>query len=256
MPVQKITLIEPVKHRLNPEQKLKSRWLLMLFAVMVFSVLSYFLLPLWLGDDIYLAILIPHFQWLLLGLLSLSVLLGARLYLFNGDRRPPNPSFCASADSVLNNPNERLKKFSIATLSQFLAPQTWSIELLQKLSPRQFTQLCLSYYEMKAIPHSTHQLGLSSGLNILIWQNDIVSKVIRISNDHIVEMNSLRQFLGVLVHERAHAGVYIHRGTFSEEVRIFAASHNIQLRNEYACLAKIVKLSERRQQRLLKQILN
>jgi restriction endonuclease Mrr len=59
-------------------------------------------------------------------------------------------------------------------------------------------------------------LGVSTGVNILIWQNDIVSKVIHCSNDQEVQMNSLRQFLGVLVHERALGGVYIHRGKFNE----------------------------------------
>ena len=221
---------------------------------MALFILSYFLIPLWLDDDIYLSILIPHFQWLILGLMGLSALLAARLYLLDFYRRNKTPN--SNLDTSLNAATERRKRFSIAAISQFLLPQTWSLELLQKLSPEQFTQMCLAYYEIKGIPHSTKRLGSTTGLNILIWQNEIVSKVIHCSNDTIVEMNALRQFLGILVHERAHAGVYIHRGIFSEEVRLFAASHNIQLRNEYALLAKIEKLSERRKQALLEKTIN
>lgn len=252
MPVQKIALIEPVKQRLNSEHK--PRWPFILLSAMALFLLIYFLIPMWLGDDIYLSILIPHCQWLILGLMGLSALLGARLGILDFYRR--HQSSRCNTEPMPNTATERRKKFSIAAISQFLTPQTWSIELLQKLNPKQFTQMCLAYYEIKGIPHTTNQFGLTTGLNILIWQNDIVSKVVHCSNDAIVEMKALRQFLGVLVHERAHAGVYIHRGTFSEEVGNFAASHNIQLRNEYALLAKIEKLSERRKQALLEKTIN
>ncbi|MGL4995948.1 MAG: restriction endonuclease [Deefgea sp.] len=245
-----------MNRRFNSEQKRKLRWSFIFLPVISLFLLTYFLIPIWLGDDIYLSILIPHFQWLILALLGLTTLVCARLCCVDERKRRNTPSLRSDSVSPLSQPSERLKKFSFAAVSQFLAPPTWSIEFLQKLSPAQFTQMCLAYYEIKGIPHRTNRLGLARGVNILILQNDIVSKVIHCSNDQSIEMNSLRQFLGVMVHERAHAGVYIHRGRVSEEVRIFAASHNIQLRNEYACLAKIEKLSERRQQQLLKQMLN
>ena len=152
--------------------------------------------------------------------------------------------------------SDKRLKLSFSTISQLLMPHAWSIELLQKLNAAQFMQMCIAYYKIKGITHSTLTLGSTESVNILIWQNDIVSRVIHCSNDQIVEITALRQFLGVMMHERAHAGVYIHRGSFSEEVRNFAVSHHIQLRNEYALLAKIEKLSERRQQQLLKMTLN
>jgi len=217
-------------------------------------VLSYFSIPFWLGDDKYLCMLIPYFQWLILGCIGIIALFGLRPYC--GSIFQQAVSLSANPELLSKIPTEGRKKFSIAAISQFLLPPTWSIEFMQRLNPEQFTQLCLAYYEVKGIPHTTHKLGASTGLNILIWQNGIVSKVIHCSNDQVVEMKALRQFLGVLVHERAHAGVYIHRGKFGEEVRNFAASHNIQLRNEYALLAKIENLSERRKQALLKIIQN
>ncbi len=239
-----------MKQRLNTEQKINFRWPLILLAANTLFVLTYFLIPMWLGKDIYLAVLIPHFQSLILVFIGGTLLLGARLYCIDFSSRQ---SRHLHTERPTRNPLESVNKLRIAAISQFLTSPIWSIELIQKLSPAEFIQLSLAYYDIKGIPHRTNTLGLTSGLNILICQNDIVSKVIHCSNDQIVKMNALRHFLGVMVHERAHAGVYIHRGTYSEEVSIFAASHNIQLRNEYALLAKIEKLSDRRKKPLLKR---
>lgn len=228
----------------------KTRWPLAILVAASVFLLSYLLIPLWLGDDIYLSLLIPHFQWLLLALIGLCGLIALRFYI--NDKRQRRQQ--AHQDDAPTS--DKGLKLCFSTINQFLMPQAWSIELLQKLTAAQFTQMCVAYYEIKGITHSTLTLGSTEGVNILIWQNEIVSRVIHCSNDQIVEMTALRQFLGVMMHERAHAGVYIHRGSFSEEVRIFAASHHIQLRNEYAILAKIEKLSERRQQQLLKITLN
>ena len=228
----------------------KVRWPLATLAAASVFLLTYLLIPLWLGDDIYLSLLIPYFQWLLVALMGLCGLVALRFYI--NDRRQSRRH--ARQDAMLTS-DKRLK-LSFSTISQLLMPHAWSIELLQKLNAAQFMQMCIAYYKIKGITHSTLTLGSTESVNILIWQNDIVSRVIHCSNDQIVEITALRQFLGVMMHERAHAGVYIHRGSFSEEVRNFAVSHHIQLRNEYALLAKIEKLSERRQQQLLKMTLN
>jgi hypothetical protein len=238
--------LPPVKH--------KARWPFAILAAASVFLLTYLLIPLWLGDDIYLSLLIPHFQWLLVALIALCGLIALRFYIRDRQQTRRHPASAQQQDRL--NQNERLCKLSFSAISQFLAPQAWSIELLRKLNPAQFTQMCIAYYEIKGIRHTTLTLGSAAGVNILIWNNDIVNRVIHCSNDQVVEMTALRQFLGVMMHERAHAGVYIHRGSFSEEVRNFAASHHIQLRNEYALLAKIEKLSERRQQQLLKITLN
>ena len=239
-----------MSQRLNYQSKSKLGQSLVFVTFMALLLFVYFLIPIYLGDDIYLSILIPYFQWIILGTIGLTTLFGVRLCC----AKAASKAYSSNEVTLSTIPSDGRKKFSITAISQFLMPPTWSIEFMQKLSSAQFTQLCLAYYEIKGIPHTTHQLGSSTGLNILIWQNSIVSKVIHCSNDQIVEMNAVRQFLGVMVHERAHAGVYIHRGEFGDEVRNFSASHNIQLRNEYALLAKIEKLSDRRKQQLLKMI--
>jgi hypothetical protein len=237
-----------------PPVNRKARWPFLILAAVSVFLLTYLLIPMWLGDDIYLSLLIPHFRWLILALIALCGLIALRCYWLDRRQTCTNPN--SQLQSGLNPNTERLRKLSFSAISQFLVPQAWSIELIQKLNPKQFTQMCIAYYEIKGIAHSTLTLGSAAGVNILIWNNDIVNRVIHCSNDQIVEMTALRQFLGVMMHERAPAGVYIHRGSFSEEVRIFAASHHIQLRNEYALLAKIEKLSERRQQQLLKMTLH
>lgn len=235
----------PLKH--------KARWPFAILAAISVFLLTYLLIPLWLGDDIYLSLLIPHFQWVLVALIALCGLLALRFYIRDHLQTRRRPS--QQQQDSLNQNTERLCRLSFSAISQFLAPQAWSIQLLHQLNPAQFTQMCIAYYEIKGITHTTLTLGSAAGVNILIWNNDIVTRVIHCSNDKVVEMTALRQFLGVMMHERAHAGVYIHRGSFSEEVRSFAASQHIQLRNEYALLAKIEKLSERRQQKLLKMTL-
>ncbi|MGL6039874.1 MAG: hypothetical protein ACRC01_01580, partial [Deefgea sp.] len=111
-----------MNRRFNSEQKRKLRWSFIFLPVISLFLLTYFLIPIWLGDDIYLSILIPHFQWLILALLGLTTLVCARLCSVDERKRRNTPSLRSDSVSPLSQPSERLKKFSFAAVSQFLAP--------------------------------------------------------------------------------------------------------------------------------------
>ena len=227
-------------HRLR-----RARWPITLAIAL--SLLTYWLIPLWLSDDEYTQILIPDFQ-LPLKILMLLCLIVAVVF-FIGDNNPQrNPVTLAPL------------AFQQAIHSRFnhssTAESIWTLSKLNQLNPDEFEALWIAYYQVKGIKSSTCDLGSDGGINIRLYTGAIIHRVVHCCSalHKTVEVGELRAFLGVMMHERATSGVFIHLGAISHEARVFANAHRIHLRDEHEMLAKLSALSQGKQERLRKKI--
>ncbi|QZA82164.1 restriction endonuclease [Deefgea piscis] len=210
-------------------------------------IVGYFFIRLFLEDAFYFKTLLPQLHlaiFLIISLCYFSIL----LFLFLNKEDKPN--HLSRHRTQIKDTTTQFKKITRSAISQFLERPTWKIGIIQNLNEQQFKQLCIAYYQVKGIKYSLFTMGINNSLDILIWKNEVISKVIHCSTLPIIDLVEIRHFLGVMVHERATEGLILHRGNVSEAASLFANSHRIQLRSEFALLTQIELLSEKKQRRL------
>ncbi len=210
-------------------------------------IVGYVFIRLFLEDAFYFKILLPQLHlaiFLIVSLCYFSII----LFIFINKENKPNPS--SRHRTQIKESTTQFKKITLSAISQYLERPTWRIDLIKNLNEQQFKQLCIAYYQVKGIKYSLFTMGVNNSLDILIWKNEVISKVIHCSTLAIIDLVEIRHFLGVMVHERATEGLILHRGHVSEAAHLFANSHQIQLRSEYDLLAQIELLTEKKQRRL------
>jgi restriction system protein len=134
-------------------------------------------------------------------------------------------------------------------------PTTWTLELIKELEWKKFEELCTAFFLEKGIRAKATFLGTDGGIDIKLYQDDSGSPTSIVQckawNSWKVGVQQIREFLGVMTHEKISKGFYMTSGEYSEEAKSTAKANRITLINGGMLLAMIKRLSFESQKNLL-----
>ncbi len=134
-------------------------------------------------------------------------------------------------------------------------PASWSLELLQKIEWKLFEDLSAAYYKEMGIRAELTKLGADGGIDIKLFQDDseVPTAIVQCKawNSKLVGVKPIREFLGVMSHEKISKGFFMASGVYSDDAKEIANANGITLINGVMFLAMIKHLSEDAQLRLL-----
>ena len=134
-------------------------------------------------------------------------------------------------------------------------PAFWSLELLQQIEWKLFENLSAAYYKEMGIRAELTKLGADGGIDIKLFQDDSGAPTAIVQckawNSKLVGVKPIREFLGVMSHEKISKGFFMASGAYSDDAKEIAKANRITLINGMMFLAMIKLLSEDAQLRLL-----
>lgn len=133
-----------------------------------------------------------------------------------------------------NASNEDFKKAFDATLvavsdspslerTSVLIPTAWTLKLIQDIEWKKFEELSTAYYQEKGIRAEATSLGADGGIDIKLYQDSsgnptsLVQCKAWISRQ--VGVKEIREFLGVMTHEKIAKGFYMTSGEYSTDAK-------------------------------------
>lgn len=136
-----------------------------------------------------------------------------------------------------------------------LPPTVWTLKLIQEIEWKKFEELSTAYYLEKGITAKSTSLGADGGIDIKLYQDDSNSPTSIVQckawTSKRVGVKEIREFLGVLTHEKITKGFYMTSGEYSTDAKNTATANKITLINGEMLLAMIKRLSDESQQKLL-----
>ncbi len=133
-------------------------------------------------------------------------------------------------------------------------PVAWSVKLIQELEWKKFEDLSVAYYLEKGIKAETTPLGADGGIDIKLYQDESGKPTTIIqckSWASQVGVKQIREFLGVMTHEKIAKGFYMTSSGYTNDAIEMAKSNQITLINGEMLLMMIQRLSPTSQQKLL-----
>lgn len=134
-------------------------------------------------------------------------------------------------------------------------PSSWSIQLLQAIEWKLFEEICAAYYREKRIRAELTKLGADGGIDIKLFQDEsgLATSLVQCKawNSQLVGVKPIREFLGVMSHEKISKGFFMASGGFSSDAIEIARANGITLIDGKLFLSMILRLPAEAQQRLL-----
>lgn len=195
-----------------------------------------------------------------LGLMAIGVLALVALvkYLRSRTTEPKDNWTSASNNHLYSkNDNHTLGEVSQAAhIPQTIErPTEWSLKLIQEIEWKRFEELSTAYYREKGIKAEATSIGADGGIDIKLYQDDSGNPTAIVQckawNSKQVGVKEIREFLGVMTHEKITKGFYMTSGEFSIDAKGTATANKITLINGDLFLAMIKRLPEESQIRLL-----
>lgn len=135
-----------------------------------------------------------------------------------------------------------------------IKPNVWSLKLIQDLEWKRFEELCVAYYNEKGIRAVMTDLGADGGIDIKLYQ-DGTGKPTSITQCKAwaskVGVKQIREFLGVMTHEKISKGFYMTSNSFTDDAKDTAKVNNITLISGEMLLMMIGRLSKASQDKLI-----
>ena len=134
-------------------------------------------------------------------------------------------------------------------------PKEWTLKLIQEIEWKKFEELSTGFYLVKGIRAEATSLGADGGIDIKLYQDDTGKPTSLVQckawYNKQVGVKEIREFLGVLTHEKISKGFYMTSGDFSEDAKETAKNNRISLISGEMLLIMLQRLSEDSQKRLL-----
>src|SRR5450830_1520592 len=124
-------------------------------------------------------------------------------------------------------------------------PVTWSVKLIQELEWKKFEELSVAYYLEKGIKAETTPLGADGGIDIKLYQDDTgkATTIIQCKSwASQVGVKQIREFLGIMTHEKIAKGFYMTSSGYTNDAIEIAKSNKITLINGEMLLMMIQRL--------------
>lgn len=150
---------------------------------------------------------------------------------------------------------ERSFFLSVNRGSHIERPTDLSLKLIRDIEWKKFEELSTAYYVEKAIRAEATSLGADGGIDIKLYQDDSGSPTSIVQckawNSRQVGVKQIREFLGVMTHEKIAKGFYMTSGEYSDDAKKTAKANGITLIDGEMLLMMIKRLPEESQKRLL-----
>jgi restriction system protein len=132
-------------------------------------------------------------------------------------------------------------------------PQSWSLDLLRTIEWKRFEEVVAAWYREKGYRCDTNPFGADGGIDATIYKDDQLVAVVQCKawNTRPVGVAPIREFYGVMMHQKVPKGYFMITGEFSDEAKKFAESIAITLVSGFALYQTIERLDADAQQRLL-----
>lgn len=134
-------------------------------------------------------------------------------------------------------------------------PTEWSADLIKDLEWKRFEELSTAYYEAKGIRAEATKLGADGGIDIKLYQDGsgTPTSIVQCKawNARYVGVKEIREFLGVMTHEKIAKGFYMTSGEYSDDAKEVAKANGITLINGGMLMMMIQRLPAETQQSLL-----
>ena len=146
--------------------------------------------------------------------------------------------------------------FVRTTMSEFIQrPTSWSLKVIQDVEWKRFEDLSMGYYLEKGILAKATSLGTGGGIDIKLYQDGTGNATSLVQckswNSKQVGVKAIREFLGVLTHEKVPKGFFMTSGDFTDDAKKTAKANKINLINGEMFLSMILRLPEASQNKLL-----
>lgn len=188
----------------------------------------------------------------------LTILLAVKL---SNSKQPPSVDYVFTGKrSIPFKPNDA--KGDVVNISTPIhpsvvdsgAPQEWSLELLNALDWKRFEDLCSAYFSERGVKSKQTSLGADGGIDILLYENNLPNPTALVQCkrwSEVVGVKLVREFVGVMHHEKIHRGYFITTSQFNRAATDFAKANNLKLVDGKTMLDMISALPKEAQNRLL-----
>ena len=167
--------------------------------------------------------------------------------------KSPNPD--RQVNDGMYADNSQRNEFAFSKPINPSRPASWSIDLLHQIEWKLFEDLSAAYYQEKGIRAELTKLGADGGIDIKLFQDDSGKPTSLVQckawNSKMVGIKPIREFLGVMSHEKISKGFFMASGDFTNEAKEFAKANGIVLIDGTMFLAMIQRLPDEAKQRLL-----
>ena len=122
----------------------------------------------------------------------------------------------------------------------------WSLKLIQELEWKKFEELSLAYYLEKGIRAETTSLGADGGIDIKLFQDgsEKPTTIIQCKSwASQVTVKQVREFLGVMTHEKIVKGFCMTSSSYTNDAIEFAKANKITLISGEMLLMMIQRLT-------------
>lgn len=133
-------------------------------------------------------------------------------------------------------------------------PSEWSLKLIKELEWKKFEELSTAYYIEKGIRAESTKLGSDGGIDIKLYQNvsEQATSIVQCKAwESKVGVQQIREFLGVMTHEKIPKGFYMTSSGFTEEAIATAKANQVTLINGEMLIMMIKRLNQESQLKLL-----
>lgn len=146
--------------------------------------------------------------------------------------------------------------FAKTTLSEFLQrPTSWSLKVIQEIEWKRFEDLSMGYYLEKGILARSTSLGADGGVHIKLYQDDTGQPTSLVQckswSSRPIGVKAIREFIGVLTHEKIPKGFFMTSGEFTDDAKKTAKAKQVNLINGEMLLSMIMRLPVASQEKLL-----
>lgn len=134
-------------------------------------------------------------------------------------------------------------------------PSSWSLPLLRSLEWKRFEDLVEAFYLAKGLRAETTSLGADGGIDLKLYERGSTAPTALVQckawTAKPVGVRQIREFLGVLSHEKIPKGYYLSAGTYSGDARELSLHHDLTLIDGEMFLTMIEHLPEQSRATLL-----
>lgn len=228
-------------------------WKISAFFAVIIIIVLFFVLPQL--NNPYLKTLINSFKPF--GLIVIGILLMTSLFkimLQNRTVKTIEPAF--EKKPILRENKQKIEP-QLRPQEDVLQtrPNEWILKLIQDIEWKRFEELSTAFYLEKGIRAEATSLGADGGIDIKLYQDDKGKPTSLVQckawYNKQVGVKEIREFLGVLTHEKIAKGFYMTSGEFTEDAKATAKNNRISLISGEMLLIMIQRLSEDSQKRLL-----
>jgi restriction system protein len=129
----------------------------------------------------------------------------------------------------------------------------WTLDFINSLDWKVFEKLCSEYFNAVGINNRETSLGADGGIDLVLYENgtDKPSAIVQCKKwSNQIGIKLLREFSGVMHHEKVSKGYYFTTSTFNRAAIEFANGNNIELVDGLSLINLLKRLETDKQEKI------